>query len=221
MVDAGAGDRLDQVADELRAAGAEVRLGDATTAVDCDLVVTSPGWRPDQPLLADAARRGIEVIGEPELAWRLRPPGAADWLGVTGTNGKTTTVGMLASILVRGRFAHGGGRQRGAAADRRGPRHPGVRRSRRRAVELPAALVVVAAVLGCQCPQRRGRSQRLARLGGGLRGGQGPDPARRCPRDREPRRRRLDPGQRLVDAAGSGSRSANPRRGSTACAARS
>ncbi len=98
-VDAGAGDRLDQVADELRAAGAEVRLGDATTAVDCDLVVTSPGWRPDQPLLADAARRGIEVIGEPELAWRLRPPGAADWLGVTGTNGKTTTVGMLASIL--------------------------------------------------------------------------------------------------------------------------
>jgi UDP-N-acetylmuramoylalanine--D-glutamate ligase len=84
---------------ELLAGGADVRLGDATTAIDADLVVTSPGWRPDQPLLVAAALDGIEVIGEPELAWRLRPADAAVWLGVTGTNGKTTTVGMLASIL--------------------------------------------------------------------------------------------------------------------------
>ncbi len=68
------------------------------TAVD--LVVTSPGWRPDQPLLAAAAAAGIPVWGEVELAWRLRPrEGAAPWLTVTGTNGKTTTVQMLASIL--------------------------------------------------------------------------------------------------------------------------
>jgi UDP-N-acetylmuramoylalanine--D-glutamate ligase len=39
------------------------------------------------------------VIGEPELAWRIRPAGAAPWLGITGTNGKTTTVGMLAAVL--------------------------------------------------------------------------------------------------------------------------
>jgi UDP-N-acetylmuramoylalanine--D-glutamate ligase len=90
---------LAAVAAELRSRGAEVRLGDATTPVDADLVVTSPGWRPDQPLLVAAARDGIEVIGEPELAWRLRPDGSPDWLGVTGTNGKTTTVGLLASIL--------------------------------------------------------------------------------------------------------------------------
>jgi UDP-N-acetylmuramoylalanine--D-glutamate ligase len=68
-----------------------------------DLVVTSPGWRPDSPLLVDAARRGVEVIGEPELAWRLRIPAAggepAPWLAVTGTNGKTTTVTMLEAIL--------------------------------------------------------------------------------------------------------------------------
>jgi UDP-N-acetylmuramoylalanine--D-glutamate ligase len=72
-----------------------------------DLVVTSPGWRPDSPLLVDAARRGVEVVGEPELAWRLRA-GAdgedaagvpAPWLAVTGTNGKTTTVTMLEAIL--------------------------------------------------------------------------------------------------------------------------
>jgi UDP-N-acetylmuramoylalanine--D-glutamate ligase len=69
-----------------------------------DLLLTSPGWRPDHPLLTDAARRGVEVVGEPELAWRLRI-GAdggepAPWLAVTGTNGKTTTVTMLEAILL-------------------------------------------------------------------------------------------------------------------------
>ena len=62
-------------------------------------VVTSPGWRPDNPLLLAAAAVGIEVIGEVELAWRLRGPSAAPWLTVTGTNGKTTTVGMLEAML--------------------------------------------------------------------------------------------------------------------------
>jgi UDP-N-acetylmuramoylalanine--D-glutamate ligase len=80
-------------------------LGPLETVPDgVDLVVTSPGWRPDAPLLVDAARRGIEVVGEPELAWRLRVPGAdgtpAPWLAVTGTNGKTTTVTMLEAILL-------------------------------------------------------------------------------------------------------------------------
>ncbi|WP_392542416.1 UDP-N-acetylmuramoyl-L-alanine--D-glutamate ligase [Oryzobacter telluris] len=65
-----------------------------------DLVVTSPGWRPDQPLLVAAAGAGVPVWGEVELAWRMRArEGAAPWLTVTGTNGKTTTVQMLASIL--------------------------------------------------------------------------------------------------------------------------
>jgi UDP-N-acetylmuramoylalanine--D-glutamate ligase len=64
-----------------------------------DLVVASPGWRFDAPLFADARARGIEVLGEVELAWRLRGPDAAPWLGVTGTNGKTTTVRMLEAIL--------------------------------------------------------------------------------------------------------------------------
>ncbi len=89
---------------ELTAAGA-TWLGALDTVPDeTSLVVTSPGWRPDAPLLADAARRGIPVIGEPELAWQLRvraPDGtAAPWLAVTGTNGKTTTVTMLEAILL-------------------------------------------------------------------------------------------------------------------------
>jgi UDP-N-acetylmuramoylalanine--D-glutamate ligase len=65
-----------------------------------DLVVTSPGWRPSQPLLHEAAASGIAIWGEVELAWRMRPPtGAAPWLTLTGTNGKTTTVTMLESML--------------------------------------------------------------------------------------------------------------------------
>jgi UDP-N-acetylmuramoylalanine--D-glutamate ligase len=68
-----------------------------------DLVVTSPGWRPDAPLLAAAAAAGIPVMGDVEFAWRLRPAlpggGRQQWLAVTGTNGKTTTVRMLACML--------------------------------------------------------------------------------------------------------------------------
>lgn len=83
--------------------GATVRLGQGATAAlpdDVDVVVTSPGWRPDAPLLAQARERGIPVWGEVELAWRLRDPeNAAPWLAVTGTNGKTTTVQMLDHIL--------------------------------------------------------------------------------------------------------------------------
>jgi UDP-N-acetylmuramoylalanine--D-glutamate ligase len=98
-----AGDRPDK-ATLLEVLGATVRLGEGSTAVlpdDVDLVVTSPGWRPDAPLLAQAAARGVPVWGEVELAWRLRDPEHdTPWLAVTGTNGKTTTVQMLESILL-------------------------------------------------------------------------------------------------------------------------
>lgn len=64
------------------------------------LVVTSPGVPPTDPLMQDAAARGVPVWGEVELAWRMRPrEGAAPWLTITGTNGKTTAVTMLESIL--------------------------------------------------------------------------------------------------------------------------
>ncbi len=85
---------------------AELLRADGFTVVDIteppagtSFVVTSPGWSPASPLLVSAAAAGLEVIGEVELAWRLRPPGSAPWLAVTGTNGKTTTVRMLTAIL--------------------------------------------------------------------------------------------------------------------------
>jgi UDP-N-acetylmuramoylalanine--D-glutamate ligase len=90
-------------AELLEVLGATIRLGAGTTATlpdDVDLLVTSPGWRPDAPLLAQARERGIPVWGEVELAWRLRDPNHhTPWLAVTGTNGKTTTVQMLDAIL--------------------------------------------------------------------------------------------------------------------------
>ena len=96
-------DGREEEATLLQVLGAEIRLGEGATATlpdDVDLVVTSPGWRPTAPLLAQAAARGIPVWGEVELAWRLRDPeSAAPWLCVTGTNGKTTTVQMLDAIL--------------------------------------------------------------------------------------------------------------------------
>lgn len=68
-----------------------------------ELVIASPGWNPRHPVLAGAAEAGIPIWGDVELAWRVqtragRP--APKWLAVTGTNGKTTTVGMTESILL-------------------------------------------------------------------------------------------------------------------------
>jgi UDP-N-acetylmuramoylalanine--D-glutamate ligase len=99
-------DGKQEQAELLGVLGADIRLGEGTTdrlPEGADLLVVSPGWKPTAPLLVQAAERGIPVWGEVELAWRLRdhgPTGSpAPWLAVTGTNGKTTTVQMLHSIL--------------------------------------------------------------------------------------------------------------------------
>jgi UDP-N-acetylmuramoylalanine--D-glutamate ligase len=83
--------------------GAEVRAGQGSTESlpeQLDLLVTSPGVPPTAPPVRAAYARGVPVWGEVELAWRLRDPDhLAPWLAVTGTNGKTTTVQMLHTIL--------------------------------------------------------------------------------------------------------------------------
>jgi len=102
-LDENSDDAKAEKAELLEMLGATVRLEPGATATlpdDVDLVVTSPGWKPTAPLLAQAGERGIPVWGEVELAWRLRDPNhATPWLAVTGTNGKTTTVQMLDQIL--------------------------------------------------------------------------------------------------------------------------
>ncbi|GGX04386.1 UDP-N-acetylmuramoylalanine--D-glutamate ligase [Streptomyces noursei] len=94
------GERERAQAAELEQLGVTVRLGDGETLPEgTEVVVTSPGWKPSSPLFLAAEQAGVPVWGDVELAWRLRGPDAAPWLAVTGTNGKTTTVRMLASIL--------------------------------------------------------------------------------------------------------------------------
>ncbi|WP_405832124.1 UDP-N-acetylmuramoyl-L-alanine--D-glutamate ligase [Streptomyces sp. NBC_01176] len=103
VVNDGDDERSRAQAAELEALGVTVRLGDGDTLPGgTELIVTAPGWKPDKPLFAAAAEAGVPVWGDVELAWRLRELDgrkAAPWLAVTGTNGKTTTVQMLASIL--------------------------------------------------------------------------------------------------------------------------
>ncbi|MBP5940209.1 UDP-N-acetylmuramoyl-L-alanine--D-glutamate ligase [Streptomyces acidiscabies] len=100
VVNDGDDDRARAQAAGLRELGVTVRLGDGATLPDgTDLVVTAPGWQPDKPLFTAARAAGVEIWGDVELAWRLRGQGAPPWLCVTGTNGKTTTTQMLASIL--------------------------------------------------------------------------------------------------------------------------
>ncbi|WP_190088770.1 UDP-N-acetylmuramoyl-L-alanine--D-glutamate ligase [Streptomyces melanogenes] len=100
VVDGGDSGTHRERAAELAEEGISVRLGDAETLPEgTGLVVTSPGWKPDSPLFAAAAEAGVDVVGDVEIAWRLRGENAAPWLAITGTNGKTTTTQMLASIL--------------------------------------------------------------------------------------------------------------------------
>ncbi|WP_055612095.1 UDP-N-acetylmuramoyl-L-alanine--D-glutamate ligase [Streptomyces phaeochromogenes] len=100
VVDGGSSEAHLERAASLEGEGISVRLADAETLPEgTDLVVTSPGWKPGSPLFQAAAEAGVDVVGDVEIAWRLRGPDAAPWLAITGTNGKTTTTQMLASIL--------------------------------------------------------------------------------------------------------------------------
>jgi UDP-N-acetylmuramoylalanine--D-glutamate ligase len=73
-----------------------------------EVVVASPGFAPQHPVIEWAREHGIALWGDIELAWRVRdkvvrPDGSpADWLLITGTNGKTTTTRLTATMLVEG-----------------------------------------------------------------------------------------------------------------------
>ncbi|MBT1182106.1 UDP-N-acetylmuramoyl-L-alanine--D-glutamate ligase [Bifidobacterium sp. CP2] len=69
-----------------------------------DYVMSSPVFNPRTPFILEAQRRGIPVMSEVEFAWRLRVDSArtgkpAAWIGITGTNGKTSTTEMTSEML--------------------------------------------------------------------------------------------------------------------------
>ena len=94
--------------------GAQLWTGPLTTVpqqlVDfaADVVVASPGFAPQHPVIEWARETGVALWGDIELAWRvrdkvLRADGSpADWVLITGTNGKTTTTRLTAQMLVEG-----------------------------------------------------------------------------------------------------------------------
>lgn len=86
----------------LRTAADDAALAQALAETEAPLVVVSPGVPPHAPVIRRAQALGREVVSEVELAWRLQAEGPhpqVPWLAITGTDGKTTTVSMLASIL--------------------------------------------------------------------------------------------------------------------------
>ncbi len=96
-----AADRSPDVdAGRLGGLGVELRLGTEEEALleGVELVVKSPGVPAESPLVSGARSRGIPVWSEVELGYRLLPAGAR-LIGVTGTNGKTTTTELLGAIL--------------------------------------------------------------------------------------------------------------------------
>ncbi|MBI4265517.1 MAG: UDP-N-acetylmuramoyl-L-alanine--D-glutamate ligase [Acidobacteria bacterium] len=87
-----------EAGDRLQGLGVTLELGGhrAETFAAADLVVTSPGVPLEQPVFEAARTRGVEIIGELELAWRWI---AGRVIAITGTKGKSTTTTLVGRML--------------------------------------------------------------------------------------------------------------------------
>ena len=105
--------------------GIDGRAANATPrSLDADLIVLSPGVPADLELVDAARARGVRVIGDLELAsWFLQ----GEIIGITGSNGKTTTTALTGHILAIERNRGAGRRKHRDAArvDGRRRRAPG------------------------------------------------------------------------------------------------
>lgn len=96
LYDAADNEHLRSLADEFGALGVRVHLGASSVDAPIDLAVVSPGIPPSSPLRQSVMAAATRVIGEIEFAFERSH---APWLGVTGTNGKTTVTSLTAHLL--------------------------------------------------------------------------------------------------------------------------
>lgn len=94
-----------ELVDELTEMGIQVVTGSHPLELldNCNLMVKNPGIPYDNPLVKEALARQISVITEPELAYEVSE---APMIGVTGTNGKTTTTTLISLMLAKTNFNH-------------------------------------------------------------------------------------------------------------------
>jgi UDP-N-acetylmuramoylalanine--D-glutamate ligase len=71
--------------------------GHSAACLDADIIIMSPGVSVELPIVQAALADGVPVLGELELAFRLRPD--VPYVAITGTNGKTTTTTLTGRIL--------------------------------------------------------------------------------------------------------------------------
>jgi UDP-N-acetylmuramoylalanine--D-glutamate ligase len=97
--DAATTDERREEARLLGAQGIGVTLGEASESLldGVELVVKNPGIRYDAPLVAAASRRGLPIVSEVEVAW---PFARGPLIGITGSNGKTTTTTLVTEMLL-------------------------------------------------------------------------------------------------------------------------
>jgi UDP-N-acetylmuramoylalanine--D-glutamate ligase len=71
-----------------------------------DLVIVSPGWRIDHPVIVKLRSTGVAVLSEIDFAWQVKQVLVPKqrWIALTGTNGKTTTIKMVESIFKSARI---------------------------------------------------------------------------------------------------------------------
>ncbi len=95
-------EEIDADLERIRGAGIDVYTGEypRVSLEQYDLLVASPGISLETEPFQQAFKEGIPVIGELELAYRLKKE-ATRLFAITGTNGKTTTTSLLQQILLR------------------------------------------------------------------------------------------------------------------------
>ena len=99
---------LSPLCDELEQKGVTLILGSTyLDGIDEDLIFRSPGLRPDLPAFAEAVKRGAILTSEMELFLELTP---ATVIGITGSDGKTTTTTLTGEILGEACRTRGEGR---------------------------------------------------------------------------------------------------------------